>query len=265
LPELACEAIFGEVFMLRSGMVSITFRKLSPRRIVDLVAQAGLEGIEWGGDIHVPHGDLAVAREVRRMTEDSGIRVPSYGSYYRVGLGEPAPFEDVLATASELGAPVIRVWAGAKGSAETAPAERGRVEQDSLRVASLAAKAGVAIAYEYHGNTLTDTLESAQSLLKASASAGVKTYWQPRGSATREDNLRELRAVLPHLSHVHCFAWRGSTRLPLAEGSADWKEYLAMASLAGGERAVHIEFVKDDSPEAFLEDARTLKNWLAAI
>ncbi len=32
--------------MIRPGLVSITFRKLSPRQIVDLVTQAGLDAIE---------------------------------------------------------------------------------------------------------------------------------------------------------------------------------------------------------------------------
>jgi hypothetical protein len=44
--------------MIQTGLVSITFRQLSPPAIIDLVRQAGLEGIEWGGDVHVPHGDL---------------------------------------------------------------------------------------------------------------------------------------------------------------------------------------------------------------
>jgi len=33
--------------MIYGGLVSITFRKLSPREIVDLVVASGLEGIEW--------------------------------------------------------------------------------------------------------------------------------------------------------------------------------------------------------------------------
>lgn len=55
--------------MLLPGLVSITFRKLSPGEIVELVATAGLVGIEWGGDVHVPHGDFARAAEVRKLTE----------------------------------------------------------------------------------------------------------------------------------------------------------------------------------------------------
>ena len=65
--------------MIRPGLVSITFRKLSPRQIVDLVVQAGLDAIEWSGDVHAPHGDVAKAREIAQMTADAGLSMPTYG------------------------------------------------------------------------------------------------------------------------------------------------------------------------------------------
>ena len=63
----------------------MTFRKLAPEEIIALVAKSGLKGIEWGGDIHVRHGDLIQARKVCRLTEENGLTVASYGSYYNVG------------------------------------------------------------------------------------------------------------------------------------------------------------------------------------
>ena len=114
--------------MISSGLVSITFRKLSPREIVDLVAKAQLDAIEWGGDVHVPHGDLSAAKDVHKMTNDAGLSLSSYGSYYRVGHDEPVPFGEVLETAVELKAPTIRVWAGKKGSNDADEAYRQRAK-----------------------------------------------------------------------------------------------------------------------------------------
>ncbi|HUS46847.1 MAG TPA: sugar phosphate isomerase/epimerase family protein [Phycisphaerae bacterium] len=249
--------------MIHTGLVSITFRKLSPAEIVELMRKGGLEGIEWGGDVHVPHGDIARAREVRKMTADAGLTIPSYGSYYRVGLGEPAPFEAVLATAVELGAPVIRVWAGKKGSAEADEPYRKAVVDDSIRIAELAAKSAVTVAYEFHANTLTDTVDSALDLLKAANREDLKTYWQPRTGVPAETCLAELNAVLGSLSHVHAFYWVAGPqgRCPLADGAADWRQYFQALSAAGGDRYVMLEFVKDDSPEMFIEDAATLRTW----
>ena len=39
--------------MLNTGLVSVTFRDKTPEEIISTVKQCGLEGIEWGGDVHV--------------------------------------------------------------------------------------------------------------------------------------------------------------------------------------------------------------------
>src|SRR5580658_9140837 len=112
--------------LLLPGLVSITFRALSPSQIIERMVQAQLSHVEWGGDIHVPAGDIARAGEVRRWTEEAGLQCAAYGSYYRLGVaGEGTPdFQRVLDSAIALGVPTIRVWAGNKGSADTTEEER---------------------------------------------------------------------------------------------------------------------------------------------
>ncbi len=251
--------------MIKSGLVSVTFRKLPPEEIVDLVAQAGLDGIEWGGDIHVPHGDVKRAGEVRKMTADTGLAVAAYGSYYKVGHEEDSvPFEDVVATAVELGAPTIRVWAGGKGSADADDEYRGLVVSESQRIADLAAREGITVSYEFHGNTLTDTNESTVKLLEEVANDNVRTYWQPPSKWEVAHCAEGLQAVLLWLTNVHayyCDKTSGKS-LPLAEGQDAWKRYLHEIAALDAEHYVMLEFVKDGSPEVFLKDAATLKSWL---
>lgn len=253
--------------MLRSGLVSITFRKLSVEEVVDLAHSAGVEGIEWGGDVHVPPGDMARAREVRRLTEDAGLMVSAYGSYYRLrpDQDEDHPFEAVLATAVGLGAPVIRVWAGDQPSTAVDTAGRAGIVEQSRRIADLAAAQGIAIAYEYHGNTLTDALDSALDLLRAVDHPNVSTFWQPPNGRPPEENRAGLDAVAPYVTNIHCFHWwpTSKDRHPLADGEANWNLYLDRIAALPGDRFVSIEFVKDDAPEQFLQDAATLKRWLA--
>lgn len=59
--------------MIYTGLVSNTFRKLSPREIIALVVKAGLRGIEWGGDRYVSNGGLKHSRAVGRITVDAGL------------------------------------------------------------------------------------------------------------------------------------------------------------------------------------------------
>jgi 3-dehydroshikimate dehydratase len=249
--------------MLIPGLVSVTFRKLPPPEIIELVRQANLRAIEWGGDVHVPPGNLTRAADVRRRTEDAGLTVSAYGSYYRVGQTDP--FGPILETAVVLGAPAIRVWAGHVGSAQADAAYRAAIVRDSLRIADLAAEREISISYEFHGGTLTDTNESARELLREVAHANVHTFWQPPNGQPPEVCLEGLQWVLPRLSCVHVFHWwpTPAERRPLAEGEHRWSRYLPVVRSTGRDHVVALEFVRDDSPEQFLADARTLLDWLA--
>jgi sugar phosphate isomerase/epimerase len=246
------------------GLVSITFRQLSPTEIIDLVVQAQLTGIEWGGDVHVPHGDVATAQMVGQQTRAAGLQVAAYGSYYRVSHDESGPFSAVLNAAVALGAPTIRVWAGRQGSDSADETYWQAVIEDSRRIADLAAGTDVTIAYEFHAKTLTDTNEAARTLLERVAHPNVRTYWQPPRHSTIGDNLAGLAAVAPWLDNVHVFQWQRASgvREPLAAGQQDWQQYLAQIAAFDSDRFALLEFVQDDAPAAFLQDAATLRQWL---
>lgn len=253
----------------RAGLVSITFRKLSPAEVIGLVVQAGLEVIEWGGDVHVPHGDVGCGREVGARTRDAGLAVSSYGSYYRAGEsgGENPPFEAVLETALALQAPVIRIWAGRQGPEKADAEARARVVDDSRRVAELAQKEGVRVGVEYHAGTLTATDASAAQYLDEVAHPNLEPYWQPPNNCPMEQNRAGLEAIASRVSVVHVFHWvyneSGRNRCRLAEGAGVWAPYIQTLRAAPRERAALLEFVRGDTPKQFLEDAAVLRDWLA--
>ena len=163
----------------------------------------------------MPHGDIKQAREVSKMTKGAGLEVASYGSYYRVGCEKEQgiPFEKVLDTAQELGAPTIRVWAGNRGSDDSDQSWWNTVVEESRRIADMALKAGITVAYEYHGNTLTDTGESAYRLLKEVGHKNIRSYWQPPVGYEEEACLDGLKKIIPWLSNIHVFHWESRNRL----------------------------------------------------
>jgi 3-dehydroshikimate dehydratase len=252
--------------MNHPGLVSVTFRALTPSRIIELVREAGLECIEWGGDVHVPHGDLQRAREVRGLTEAAGLRVSSYGSYYRIWPREPVSFDVVLETAIELGAPRIRVWAGRIGSAQADAEHWQHVIDESRGIGEKAAQAGIGVAYEYHNNTLTDTRQSVLRLLREVAHPNIFSFWQPPVQLSGDENMEGLEEILPWLRSVHVFAWQAAQktgeqalRLPLAAKEDEWRAYLEKVSTTGRDHDILLEFERSDSTQAFSEDAQTLK------
>ena len=252
--------------MIQPGLVSVTFRSLSPRQVVTLAAKSGLIGVEWGGDVHVPPGDRDNATEVRRMTEDAGLRVAGYASYYRAGQGSIAqpPFARVLDTAVALGAPMVRVWAGTNGSAAVASEASARVVADLRRIAALAAEQGVRVATEFHSDTLTDSAESAAALMTAVAHPNLATHWQAPHGESIERASASLCTVLPWLAYLHVFHWwPGLTdRRPLVEGTDRWPKFLALANTDGSERFALLEFVLGDAPDQLGRDSHTLRAWL---
>jgi 3-dehydroshikimate dehydratase len=260
--------------MIKPGLVSVTFRKLSVAEVAQLAYRASLAAIEWGGDIHVPHGDISAARAARQATVDRGLVVSSYGSYYRIGESEEQghPFDAVLETALELETEVIRVWGGSFDSEDVSIPDWADAVADAQRICEAAAVAGVTIALEWHGKTFTNTLKSTQRFLRDVSRANLMTYWQPRTGDPAEKNLAELEQVLPYLSNVHVFQWTRGTggktiRHALAEGRGEWMRYLRAASDADNmeERYALLEFIKDNDPEQLFADADCLSEMLEEI
>ena len=250
--------------MLHTGLCSITFRKHSIDKIIELAQKGGIQGIEWGGDVHVPPADLENARAVSRKTTAAGLSICCYGSYYRCD-GECESFADVLETADALGAPTIRVWAGRQGSEAASPEYRREVIEHLKRAVVAAREMDIVIGLEYHRNTLTDTQASAHQLLTEVALSELKLFWQPRTGGDFENDLLELDAALPHLANVHCFHWGpggSQQRYPLLEGTQEWQAYLERIRQVGGDRYITLEFTRGDEPEQFIEDAKVLKSLL---
>ncbi|RKT55864.1 sugar phosphate isomerase/epimerase family protein [Saccharothrix australiensis] len=248
--------------MITAGLASVTFRDAPVEQVVGLAADAGLGVVEWGGDRHVPPGDLAGAARAARLCHDRGLAVGTYGSYYKPGDSDPADFAPVLDTAEALGAPRVRVWAGVRGSAEVGPAERAAITGDLRRCADLAAGRGIAVTAEHHVSSLTDDLASAVRLLDE---VDLVAHWQPRESPDVRECVAEVTALLPRLAAVHAFSWGAdgfTERLPLDAREDLWRPLLALLAGDGRDRQVLLEFVPDDSPEAFRRDAATLLTWL---
>lgn len=247
--------------MIKTGLVSVTFRKLSPEEIIKLVVKAGLDGIEWGGDIHVPHGDIAKARDIAKKTKDAGLTVASYGSYYALGCEKEKnlPFDKVLESALALSAPVIRVWAGKRASADADEAWWDMAVSESRRIAEMASKQGVKVAYEYHPNTLTDTGESAIKLLKSVNHANIYSYWQQPLELNTEECVQSILNIAPWLTNIHTYYYEARDKKPLADGISVWKEFMKAINQIKGDRYSMIEFVIDNEPEQFLKDAKALK------
>jgi sugar phosphate isomerase/epimerase len=248
---------------------------MEPKELVALVKQGGLDAIEWGSNVHVPAGDLKTADEVRQMTEQAGLGVSSYGSYWKIvdAEGRPDSFNPYLESAQALGTDTIRIWAGHKPSDAVTAAER-KCMIDQLREALDAAqRQGIKLGLEFHANTLSDSNASTLELLDELNHPQLFTYWQPIYWLTdpqyRLDGLRQLADRVLNLHVFHWLfrpgagSWGESTdRRTLEEGANDWETYFSVPLRPSLDHYALLEFVRGDEPGQFLRDAASLKTIL---
>jgi sugar phosphate isomerase/epimerase len=304
-PGIKSQSAINSQPEIKSGLLSVTFRQLPVEQIVSLAVSAGLESIEWGGDIHVPPGNLARARHVKQLCDDAKLEISAYGSYYRAGdpaqlayaravPAEPAApaakqiaapsarktvaaasspaaagpsFDEILETALALGAGTIRVWAGNIASAAATPDDRRTVVADLIRVCDLASRSSITIGLEFHSGTLTDDIASCLDLIRQVNRPNLKSFWQPPNGMIESQALDTLGQLTPHLGNIHVFHWWPDprARLPLADGAARWRKYLKQAGADGVRRFASLEFVRGDDVEQFKRDAATLRALLTEI
>ncbi|MFC7457616.1 sugar phosphate isomerase/epimerase family protein [Brachybacterium sp. GCM10030267] len=254
--------------MIRPGLCSVSFRELSVQQVAGLAADAELRCLEWGSDVHVPAGDLSAARFAREVTQAAGLEVSGYGSYLRcVGSAETASAEAsaLLASAEELGAPRLRVWAGTQGSRETSAEDRRMIVARLRETARCAAEAGMELGLEWHGGTLTDEIGSTLQLLEEIGHPAVRTYWQPHQDQPRREAVADLRTALPHVSTVHVFSWwPAAHRQPLAQRAELWRDAFEILQADGRDHDALLEFVPGDDPALLRREADTLYELLPA-
>jgi sugar phosphate isomerase/epimerase len=255
--------------LIKTGLVSISFRNVPAENLIQKVVRAGQQGIEWGGDVHVPHGDTARAEEVAGWTRDAGLESAAYGSYYRLAETENVPdFQAVIDSALALGTDTIRVWPGKRASEDADQAYRDAVVDDAQRICELAKPHGLNIAFEYHGGSLTDSIPSSVDLLNRLQLDNLDCLWQPPNGQSEAVCEESLRAILPRVSNVHVFHWGASgwsERYPLASGVERWTRYFSILNEDPKPRWALLEFAKDDSLEQYREDAAVLNTILASL
>jgi sugar phosphate isomerase/epimerase len=259
---------------VKSGVCSATFRQMEVSALAALTSAAGLDAIEWGGDVHAPHGDIRSAEGARQATLNAGLEISSYGSYYKIldEDGVAADFQPVLDSALALGADTIRIWAGSRSSEDADDSYWKQLITAGQCAAEQAAAHQVRLAFEFHGNTLTDTNESACALMNAMDCDNVYTYWQPMcRHVDLAYRLAGLDALLPRILNLHVFHWTFDPtrefghriqRRPLGEGRGDWEQYFQRKLPEGLPHFALLEFIREDSPAQFMQDAGTLKQWL---
>ena len=242
----------------QTGVASVTFRNLAPQEIIELAKRAELDGIEWGGDVHVPCGAYGAAETVAHMTQEAGLSVLSYGGYFRLGLQRAEELEMYLKTAKALGAPIMRIWCGIRSSFMYGKEEAALLLAQAKQAAALAETYGIVLGLECHDSTITDDYAFARSFLESVDSPFFKTYWQPNRFRDFSYNLEALKALASYVVTVHTQRWEGDVRLSLHGYMDEWRTYCGVLEQTGAAHRFILEFLPEESILCLKSEAEAL-------
>jgi len=253
--------------MFKAGFVSVSFRPNSVEEIIEAATCAKLPIIEWGGDVHSPAGDVATAEKIKALSDAAGIKLLTYGSYYRVGINPAEEFSGVIASAKALGVDIIRVWGYKRVFDEFSSEEWQSVVGEGKRIAEMAKEAGVTVCLECHNNTVTENYECALKYIEAVGSPALRMYWQYNEKRDFEYNIAAARAIAPYTECIHVFNHTDEgKKASLALGLDKWRKYLDVFRDEAKKRDIPmlLEFMPDGSIESLPTEGAALLELVAS-
>ena len=196
------------------GLCSITFRSLTTDEVLQAALRAGVEGIEWGADGHVPPGGGPTVEALGApVSRDAGIEIVSYGSY----LGF-APADGDGRDRHDRGRARLRRGARRADGPDLDRARRERrvtrrrppTRHRAHRRGSPTRSSPGAGSSPRSSSTRTPSPRPPPRPTSCSPPSIDRTSGRT-GSPTRRGlpptAVTELAAVTPHLAHVHTFTW----------------------------------------------------------
>ncbi len=241
------------------GLCSVTFRKKSAAKVVEIAKKAGIGYIEWGGDIHVTNTEEA--RIVKSICDNEDIKICSYGSYYRVGCCDNSKWEEICLIATAMGASSVRVWLGEKNSEETTQTEYNRILDDLKCICSVAQRYNLLVCPECHDNTYnnnTDAFLKIENELKAD---NFKTYFQSRYFRFDYD-IDRIERTFDFIENVHV-SYRDLAREQRFKKKDKYylDRLLKKLSEMNFDGVILVEFTKGSKVKQFFKDIRKLKSY----
>ncbi len=243
----------------KTGVASVTFRNKTVAEVVEISKKAGAEYIEWGGDVHVRTLDDAI--NAKKLCDENGIKICSYGSYYRVGSCKTEEWKQICQIASAMGASSVRVWLGSKDSEKTDSEEYKNLFADLKNMCAVAKSFGLLVCPECHDNTYNNNTYAFLKLREELGEDNFRTYFQSRYLRYDYD-IDRIEKTFEYIENVH-ISYRDLAREQRFKKKD--KAYLdrllkkLLQMNFGG--VVLIEFSKGSKEKNFIKDMKKLKSY----
>ncbi len=186
---------------MKIGFTSTSFRQIrSLEKIADIAVKTKAQCIEWGGDVHVK--SVEDAKKAKRLCEDRGIEICSYGSYYRVGSKKTAEWKSICEIAHALGAESVRVWLGTRDSEKTDADSYRAILEDARAMCAVAKEYSLTVCSECHDNTYNNNTDAFLKFISDLSCDNFRTYFQSRYKRLDYD-LDRIERTMPYIGNIH--------------------------------------------------------------
>ena len=243
----------------RLGLCSVTFRKMSPEKIIDIAKKAGISFIEWGADVHVKTTEDA--KKVKDLCDKNSISISSYGSYFNSAFFDEEKWVQVCEITKEMGADSIRIWLGKKNSEDTDEEYYNLLLSNTKVMCEIAARYGLFVCPECHDNTFNNNTDAILRFISDLRRDNFRTYFQSRYRRSAYD-LDRIERTFPYIKNVH-ISFRDLKREQLfrKKDKSYIKTLLKKLEEKSFSGIVMIEFVSSDSEKSLLKDIEKLKKY----
>jgi sugar phosphate isomerase/epimerase len=246
--------------------------------LLEPIAETGFKNVEvW--QQHVLLEEIETVVGIKDAGDKLGVTFPIVGAYPKLHLiGQDRQQEidklvQLVKRARILGAKVVKIFVGSKGSEELNKVEYERSVAFLGQLVTLADEHGLTVTGEMHKKTLFDSVASTLHLMESIASDKFGVCFQPYDFGSTDQAVLDFISVAGNTLHVH-FQGKKNGRLDYLEHSdinyARLTKELISHSFNG---YLCIEFVKDcvvKDPDAFnlatvLDNAKQDKKYIARI
>jgi sugar phosphate isomerase/epimerase len=244
------------------GLCTIAFQERPLLEVLDLAASVGCDGVEpWGKPDHLPLTSTDdFVREVKARLDSLKIEACSYGSYLRLGDGQDPAEKDrdmdrVIQITRLLGANIARIWAGKADSELLTGEDWTLMVNDGKRFCSKAEAAGVLLALEMHGKSVTNQSSAMVDLIRRVGSPALKANYQILNKS--EDPYERARVAAAYVVMVHAQNVKAGDEQPLiSEGEVDFNNIYHILKQSGFAGYFEMEFVKGKTYEEKVESLK---------
>lgn len=267
---------------MKVGVFTVIMQEFDRPEAVKHLAELGFDGVEWrvrSGGPHIDPADIvAQADEVRKLTEDAGLEMPSLATYLR-----PEDLDDIKRVAEgakRMGVEMFRIMPPSfDGSVHYVELCQRTVEQLKA-VEAVCLEMGLRVLLEIHMRNIIPSASAAYRLVSNFDPKAVGVIYDPGNMIYEgmERWLLGLQLLGPYLAHVHVknskweitegepdgnLVWK-PTWATLRGGMVNWREVIDDLRAVGYEGYLSLEDFSQGKPtlEKLADDLALLRSYL---